>query len=182
VSTATNATAAVATPSSTVPTESTGAAPAQQSSPPVTPAASTSPPFTTAAPVTTAAPIATAPVTAATTIPAAVAAASLSAAEADTLLRDHYAQVAAGDYTSSWSQLAPEFQRGKARSFEYYADFWDENDVEVGDIELVASDAREATVYVDLRWNGSNSWLTDEFTLRRDNDVWLIAGQTTIDA
>ena len=43
-------------------------------------------------------------------------------------MRSYYEAVAAGDYEQSWSQLSPEFQRGKARSFDYYAEFWDEND------------------------------------------------------
>ena len=169
VSTSIGASVTAATPSSVVPTQPAATEPA------ITPAASTLPV------VTTAAPIATAPVTTATTIPAAEAPGPLSAAQAESFMRDYYAQVAAGDYTESWSQLTPEFQRGKARSFEYYTGFWDENDVEVGDIDLVESDARQAIVHVDLRWNGSNTWLTEEFKLRRVDDVWLIAGQKTID-
>jgi hypothetical protein len=159
-----------------VPTETTGAVVAPETSPPVTVAASTS------TLVTTTAPVAPTTVAATTTVPAAEPSGSLIPSEAESLLRDYYAQVAAGDYATSWSQLAPEFQSGKARSFEYYSEFWDENDIEVGEIELVESHAREAIVYVDLRWNDSNSWQTDEFTLRRDNGEWLIAGQTTVDA
>ena len=166
----------VSAPSSVVPTETTGAVVAPETSPPVTVAASTS------TLVTTTAPVAPTTVAATTTVPAAEPSGSLVPAEAESLLRDYYAQVAAGDYATSWSQLAPEFQSGKARSFEYYSGFWDENDIEVGEIELVESHVREAIVYVDLRWNGSNSWQTDEFTLRRDNGEWLIAGQTTVDA
>jgi hypothetical protein len=181
VSTATSATTPAssvpsAVPSSVVPTETTGAVVAPETSPPVTVAASTS------TLVTTTAPVAPTTVAATTTVPAAEPSGSLIPSEAESLLRDYYAQVAAGDYATSWSQLAPEFQSGKARSFEYYSEFWDENDIEVGEIELVESHAREAIVYVDLRWNDSNSWQTDEFTLRRDNGEWLIAGQTTVDA
>ena len=177
VSTPASATTPVSTaPSSVVPTETTVAVVAPATTPPVTVAASTS------TLVTTTAPVAPTTVAATTTVPAAEPSGSLSPAEAENLLRDYYAQVAAGDYATSWSQLAPEFQSGKARSFEYYSEFWDENDIEVGEIELVESHAREAIVYVDLRWNDSNSWQTDEFRLRRDNGEWLIAGQTTVDA
>ena len=178
VATATSVSAASVAPSSVVPTETTGAVVVPETSPPVTLAPSTS----TSTLVITVAPVAPTTVATTTTVPAAEPAGSLSPAEAESLLRGYYAQVAAGDYATSWSQLTPEFQRGKARSFEYYSGFWDENDIEVGDIELVESHAREAIVYVDLRWNDSNSWQTDEFRLRRDNGDWLIAEQTTVDA
>jgi len=182
VATATSVTAASVAPTSVVPTATTGAVVVPDTSPAVTVAPSTSTSTSTSTLVTTVAPVAPTTVAAATTLPAAEPSGSLSPAEAESLLRGYYAQVAAGDYATSWSQLTPEFQRGKARSFEYYSEFWDENDIEVGDIELVESQAREAIVYVDLRWNGSNSWQTDEFRLRRDNGDWLIAGQTTVDA
>ena len=89
--------------------------------------------------------------------------------------------MAAGDYDASWSQLAPEFQRGKAVSFDYYVRFWNENDVEVGDVWVLSVVERDATLRVDLRWNRSGPWLTDEFALRQEDGRWLIAAQKTLD-
>ena len=96
-------------------------------------------------------------------------------------IRDYYAEVAARDYDASWSQLAPEFQRGKAVSFDYYVGFWNENDVEVGEVAVVRAGERDATLHVDLRWNRSGPWLTDEFALREEDGGWLIAAQKTLD-
>ena len=129
----------------------------------------------TPAPSVPTTPVSTTPPTGAPSIPA-----PLTAAQADRYFRDYYAAVEAGDYETSWSQLAPEFQRGRARSFDYYVSFWEENDIEVGEVELVASDARYATVHVDLSWNDTNTWQTDEFVLRRHDTRWVIAGQTTV--
>ncbi len=110
------------------------------------------------------------------------ATALLTAPEADTFIRSYYDSVAAGDYATSWAQLAPEFQRGKARSYEYYVGFWDDNDIEVDDVVLIDADAGQATVHVQLRWNGSPTAVTDAFTIRAGElGEPLIAGQRTID-
>ena len=127
---------------------------------------STAPAATTLPPVDLAAPAASAPVT---------------ASQADSFVRSYYEAVAAGDYEQSWSQLSPEFQRGKARSFDYYAEFWDENAIEVGDVILVDADSERAIVHVQLRWNGSTDTVTDRFELRRVPDgQLLIARQDTL--
>ena len=102
--------------------------------------------------------------------------------QAEAFIRSYYDAVASGDYESSWSQLAPEFQRGKARSYEYYVDFWNDNDIEVGTVHLVDTDGEQTIVNVELRWNGSSTAVSDQFTLRPDEDGrLLIAGQTTVD-
>ena len=96
-------------------------------------------------------------------------------------MRDYYDSVAAGDYQTSWAELAPEFQRGRAQSYEYYTSFWDENDIEIGDVRFVSAQGDEALVDVDLRWNGRGEVQTDRFTLRRaDDGSLLIARQTTL--
>jgi serine/threonine protein kinase len=130
----------------------------------------TDPPATTESPV---APAAAAPPEASTPI---------SSAEADAFIRSYFDAVALGDYPTTWSQLTPDFQRGKARSYENYVSFWDANDAAVGDVVLVDADATEAVVDVQLYWNGSDTPETDRFTLRRGEDgELLIARQTTID-
>jgi hypothetical protein len=160
--------------------------------PPVTSAttATVAPPT---APPTTArvgAPVPPTTVTAAPTTPSAPAATKPSAggqalvteSQARAFIRSYYDAVAAGDYDTSWSQLAPEFQRGKARSFEYYVDFWNDNDIAVGTVHLVDADDERAIVNVELRWNGSSTAGVDQFTLRPDEDGrLLIAGQTSLD-
>lgn len=96
-------------------------------------------------------------------------------------MRSYYDDVAAGNYETSWSRLAPEFQSGKAISYEYYVGFWNENDVEIGDVELVDADEDRVIVNVQFEWNDSYTAL-DQFTLRPDDDGdLLIAAQTTID-
>jgi len=106
----------------------------------------------------------------------------MSESEAEAFIQSYYADVQAGDYQSSWSQLAPEFQRGKAVSYEYYTGFWDDNDIEVEGVDLLHANSHEATLLVELRWNDSDSTTTDEFTLRRDEaGRWLIAAQTSAD-
>jgi hypothetical protein len=101
--------------------------------------------------------------------------------QAEAFVRDYYELVAAGDYSRSWDQLAPEFQRGKARSFDYYVDFWNANDVEVGDVQLVEADRKRAVVRAELRWNGSRRAVVEEFTLRPGDDSdLLIARQETV--
>ena len=93
----------------------------------------------------------------------------------------YYEAVAAGDYALSWSQLAPEFQSGKARSFDYYVRFWDDNDIEVLEVDLIEVAPEAATVDVAVRWNGSSNTVTDRFELRRGtNEQLLIARQQTI--
>ena len=102
--------------------------------------------------------------------------------QAEAFIGSYYDAVAAGDYDTSWSQLAPEFQRGKARSYEYYVDFWNDNDIEVGTVHLVDADGEQAIVNVELRWTGSSTAVIDQFTLRPDEDGRpLIAAQTTVD-
>jgi hypothetical protein len=101
--------------------------------------------------------------------------------EAERFIRTYYDEVNAGDYSAAWASLTPEFQRGKARSYDYYVNFWNENDIEIGQVLLVSSDASGAIVHVDLRWNGSGPWLTDEFVLRRGSSgELLIAAQKQV--
>jgi Protein kinase domain len=123
------------------------------------------------------------PVTQAPVDPAAVVEpAPISAAEADAFIRSYFDAVAVGDYETTWSQLTPEFQRGKARSFEYYVSFWDANDALVGDVVLVDAGPTEAIVDVQLSWNSSDTPQTDRLTLQRaDDGGLLISRQTTVD-
>lgn len=96
-------------------------------------------------------------------------------------MRSYYDAVAVGNYEVSWSQLAPEFQRGKALSYEYYVGFWNDNDIEVGDVDLIDADEDRAIVNVELRWNGSTTAVTEQFTLRPGkNGELLIASQDTV--
>ena len=105
----------------------------------------------------------------------------MTSTEAETYLRDYYDAVAVGDYDRTWAQLAPEFQTGTARSFDYYVGFWEENDLEVGDVELVRADAERAVVNAELRWNGSADTVVSQFTLRPGvGGTLLIADQETI--
>jgi hypothetical protein len=160
-------------PASAFPAPATGGVPTA----PPTPVASTEPEPPTTVGSASSAPPTIPPTTPPTTLPTV---GDLSQAEAEGILRDFYAAVEAGDYETTWRQLSPEFQRGKARSFQYYTSFWDENDIEVGRIELVEATARQAIIDADLRWNGSDSWQTERFTLQSDGDAWLIAEQTTL--
>ena len=105
----------------------------------------------------------------------------VTAARADAFLRAYYDAVEAGNYEQAWSQLTPEFQRGKARSYDYYVGFWDDNDIAVGDIVLVDATAGRAIVDAELRWNGSNTASTSRFELRASSDGLLIAAQETLD-
>ena len=105
----------------------------------------------------------------------------ITAPQAETFVRSYYDAVSAGNYEISWSRLAPEFQSGKAQSYEYYVGFWDDNDIEVGDVELVDSDGDRAIVNVELRWNGNTTAVTDQFTLRPgENGELLIASQDSL--
>jgi len=107
----------------------------------------------------------------------------ISGADVETFLRQYYDEVAASEYETSWSQLAPEFQRGKAQSYEYYTGFWDRNDVTVGDIDVIESNEDGAIAVMDLFWNGSSRASAEQFTVRRgDNGKLLIARQTTLSA
>ena len=131
---------------------------------------------------TTAVPVvvvpATNPPTATTPAPtpatAAAASGAITAAEAETFLVDYYNAVNAGDYQTSWAELSPEFQRGKAQSYEYYSTFWDKNNIEVFDVRFVSADGSEAIVDADLRWNGQGRQQTDRFTLRRNDQGSLV--------
>ena len=100
---------------------------------------------------TTAASTSTAPPT--TAPPAAREA--LSKRDAEAFLTDYYAAIEAGDYETSWAQLTPEFQSGKARSFEYYTSFWEANDIELRKVRMIESSDNEARLRADLRWNAS---------------------------
>jgi hypothetical protein len=155
-----------------------------------TPPSATAPASPAAVPASAAAPTTNAPTTAevATVAPSAPAPASRSAPRlltppaAERFLRTYYDDVAAGDYERSWMQLAPEFQRGTAVSFEYYTDFWDDNDVELGAVELVSADAERAVVNAELYWNGSSSPTLEQLLLRRGDDgTILIAEQETVE-
>ena len=116
-----------------------------------------------------------------TTIADGAAAASIAESQAEAFLHAYFDAVTSGSYERSWSQLAPEFQRGKARSYDYYVGFWNDNDVEVGDVRLVDATADRAVVNVDLRWNGNDTPVTDQFTLRvGDDGELIIAEQDTI--
>ena len=116
-----------------------------------------------------------------TTIADGGSAASITESQAEAFLHAYFDAVASGSYERSWSQLAPGFQRGKARSYDYYVGFWNDNDVEVGDVRLVDATADSAVVNVDLRWNGNDTPVTDQFTLRLGDDGELIiAEQDTI--
>jgi eukaryotic-like serine/threonine-protein kinase len=137
-------------------------------------------------PPTLPAPADTAPAPPAPTSPPATAANAMTpdvttAEEAEAFVRSYYDIVEAGDYETSWAKLAPEFQRDKARSYDYYVRFWNDNDIRVGKVHLVAADEENVIVNVELRWNGSSSAVTDQFTLRPGaGSGLLIARQTTV--
>ena len=97
-------------------------------------------------------------------------------------MREYYEAVQAGDYERSWSQLAPQFQRGRARSFEYYVDFWNDNDVDVGDVVMVSVNADTAIVEVELHWTQTGGGSIQRLELRTDaGGQLLIAGEETQD-
>jgi hypothetical protein len=101
--------------------------------------------------------------------------------EAESFVRGYYDAVATGDYERSWAQLTPDFQQGKARSYDYYVDFWDDNDIAVDDVELVEAGDSRAVLHVTLRWNGSSDTTTDRFELRQGPDgQWQIANQDNV--
>jgi hypothetical protein len=166
--------------------------------PPVATVAPTTHAADTAPPVATTAPTAVAPSTTASPAQETVAPTSppssadptasvggqfpITDPQADAFVRSYYDAVAAEDYDTSWAQLAPEFQRGKARSYDYYVDFWNDNDIEVETVQLVEATGDQAVVNVELRWNGSSTTVIDQFRLRPDEDGRpLIAGQSTVD-
>ena len=135
-----------------------------------------------AAPATTPAPApATTPVP--TPAPAAERSlADLTQADVETYVRSYFDAVAARDYEVSWSQLTPEFQQGTAVSYDYYSDFWDDNDVEIGDVELVDANAERALVNAAIFWNGNDSADVTQFTLvPGDDGEFLIADQTVVE-
>ena len=108
--------------------------------------------------------------------------AAITPQEVETFVRTYYDAVAAANYDRTWSQLTPEFQRGRALSYDYYVDFWNDNDIEVGNVELVDVNQDRVIVNVELRWNGNSTAETNQFTLRPDeNGDLLIASQTTVD-
>ena len=149
---------------------------------PATTAATTA--AATVAPATTAttSPQTTSPQTTSpqTTAPPPTPTEGLSQDAAEAFLGDYYAAVEQGDYETSWEQLTPEFQSGKARSFGYYASFWDTNDVELRRVTMIESSDEEARVRADLRWNGRGPWITEEFVLVREDGQWLIADQFSV--
>jgi serine/threonine protein kinase len=89
---------------------------------------------------------------------------------ANEFIHTYYDLVRVGDYEASWSRLAPEFQRGRARSYEYYVDFWNHNDAQVDGVQLVESTPDRAVVIVDLRMNGSQTPVRDQLTFRAGPD------------
>ena len=116
------------------------------------------------------------------TPPAADSPSTITEQGIESFVRTYYDAVGARNYETSWAQLTPEFQRGMSRSYEYYVSFWNDNDVEVVDVELVRSDEEGATVNVELRWNDDAAAVIDQFTLRfSDNGQPLIASQRTLD-
>jgi len=120
------------------------------------------------------------PVVVASTPPAGEQLVLTTAQEAETFVRSYYDAIAARNYETSWSQLAPEFQRGMARSYDYYVGFWNDNNIEVGQVELVDVDQDRAVVQVELRWNGNTTTELNQFTLRPDEDGdLLIASQSS---
>jgi len=165
-------TAASTSAPSTSSTQTTNATPATSTTP-----ATDQPVATTAAPTTVPRPVPTVAVTTTTTAGRAVTAQQ----EAEVFLRSYYGAVAAGDYATSWSELTPEFQQGKARSYDYYARFWDANDVDVGTINLIDATGGELVVRAVLRWNDQATTTTEQFNLQRQGDGrLLIADQTTV--
>ena len=162
-----------------VPTSVSTTAPATT---PTTSSSSTASTATTTTASSTSAPPEVAETTTTPSTSAAPSVAAVSQDEAQSFFQTYYDEVNAGEYTSSWARLTPEFQNGMARSFDYYVDFWDENDVEVRGVQLVSSNTIEARVHVDLRWNGRGRAITDEFLLRRsETGELLIASETTVD-
>jgi len=107
------------------------------------------------------------------TRPATGTPATITQQMADTFVRSYYDAVAAGNYEASWAQLAPEFQRGMARSYQYYVGFWSANDVEVGEVRLVEAGEDRVIVNVELSWNGDAA-VVNEFTLRPGADGDLV--------
>ena len=113
------------------------AAPAENAPPPAPPAPPTTVATTTSPPA-----------------PPGRPSALVTAPEAEAFVRSYYDAVAGGNYELSWSQLAPEFQRGKARSYDYYVGFWNENDLDVGDIAMVEAD-QDSNLMMLLKFTSS---------------------------
>jgi hypothetical protein len=127
---------------------------------------------------TTSAPLPAAPTAASLLAAADEIGESVSEQEAATFIRTYYDAVSRGEYDTTWGLLSPEFQRGMARSYDYYSDFWNENDAEVGGVEVIQADEDGAVVAVELYWNGSDQAESHQFTLRRGGSgELLIVGQ-----
>ena len=176
-------------PSTAAPTSLAPTAPSTSLStaPPAPTEPVTAAPPATATAFTAAPPAPATPAITATSLPAATVLAAeravATAVQADAFLRSYYDAVGDGNYEVSWSQLAPEFQLGRARSYEYYVEFWNDNDVQVADVRFVSADATEVILDADLRWNGSTSVVTNRFTLRPGQDgELLIAREAAVDA
>ena len=76
----------------------------------------------------------------------------------------------------------PSSSAGRARSFEYYVDFWNDNDVDVGDVVMVSVDANMAIVDVELNWTQTGGASIQRLELRADaGGQLLIAGEETQD-
>jgi hypothetical protein len=167
-------------------TGSTGPSnPASTSVSSLAPGVASTTPVTTAAPVATPAPTQPTPTLAPTTLtatpvtlppntqppdtrpsdPASDVIADADQAEA--FMADYYSRVNDGDYEVTWDLLAPEFKEQRNLEYDEYVDFWNDNDIEVTDVDFVSSDAQTAIVRVELRWNGRGPRQTDEFVLRR---------------
>jgi tRNA A-37 threonylcarbamoyl transferase component Bud32 len=104
----------------------------------------------------------------------------VTADQADLFVRSYYDLVRAHDYERSWTMLAPEFQRGRARSYEYYSDFWNRNDVDVAGVTLVDATTDRALVIVEQRWNGASTVIRDQLILRLGPDGQLLIARETI--
>jgi len=165
-------------PTTVAPTTAPPAPTTQPLTPPPVPVSTAQPP--PSPPPATIAPTTIAPTTSAGTHPppapatepaaAPIQSALLTPDGANAFVRTYYDLVEAGDYEASWSQLAPEFQRGRARSYQYYVDFWNHNDAQVDGVQLVESTPDHAVVIVDLRLNGSQTPIRDQLTFRAGPD------------
>jgi serine/threonine protein kinase len=177
-------------------------APAPTAPAPTTVAPTTAPPAPTTQPMASPPPASTAqpdpplptatisPTTPATTSPPTSATATadnptpsalLTPDGANAFVHTYYDLVGVGDYEASWSRLAPEFQRGRARSYDYYVDFWNHNDAQVDGVQLVESTPDHAVVIVHLRLNGSPTPIRDQLTLRAGPDGQpLIAAEVNL--
>jgi hypothetical protein len=181
--TATASTAASAETSTgpTAPATTAPVAPASQAAPAPT-ASSPAPIVTEPAPTVTEPAPAAAPVPTAAPATAVTEPALAPSVDADPVafLVGYFDQVEAGRYDVTWSMLSGGFQRGKAVSYEYYASFWDRNDVELLDAAIVESTTDQVVVDATLRWNGAGATV-ERFTLEALGDgTYVISGQRTV--